>query len=93
MSEWVDRTFYKRGERGKVEPKIWTIRCSDIRLVVHHINGLEGWFMTTYGGGDFNEHEIKGVEKADKAKAVAMDILVSSLGTSFHRWHDLQKQE
>ncbi len=93
MSEykWVDETSYQRGERGNIEPCVWTLKTDDLRLSVHRIYGLEGWFMSAFGIIRFSDQELTGIEDVEKAKFVALEELVSQLSSIFHKWHNIQR--
>lgn len=47
MFKWVDATGYRRGERGKVEPKVWEISLSEVRIWVgcNHIYYPDTWVV------------------------------------------------
>lgn len=46
-NEWVDETSYRRGERGKIEPRTWELRTgTDLRVQVHRILFADGWFAS-----------------------------------------------
>lgn len=46
--QWVDVTSYSRGERGSVEPSAWELRGQHLRMIVHRMHSLDGWFGTCH---------------------------------------------
>jgi hypothetical protein len=45
--KWQDETSYSREERAQgVPPRNWEIKVEDMRLAVHRLHKLPGWYST-----------------------------------------------
>ncbi len=62
---WKDTTSYSQGERGKAEPRTWSIETSGLRIVVTRRHGCEGWWGSCYAMG-VEQHQL---DEADIASA------------------------
>ena len=48
---WKDVTGYGHGERGTAEPRAWELDLAGLRVTVHRLHGLPGWYGTCHAMG------------------------------------------
>ena len=77
MSDWEDTTSYSRGERDKAEPREWELAFPNIRIKVHRLHGIPGWFLSCHALG-VERKDLK-CEDLEKAKAKAVNGIIAWL--------------
>jgi len=87
MGDWEDTTSYGRGERGTIDPLAWELALPNIRIRVHRLHVLPGWYLSCYAlGVERKDLKCEDVEKAkSKAVNVIMAWLKAALG-DVERW-------
>lgn len=84
MSLWEDTTGYRQGDRGKVEPRIWTTDLENenvaLRIIVHrHVNyEPDQWLMSCRDVAGFTNHQLK-AKDVDAAKHEALHLVYNTL--------------
>lgn len=76
---WVDSTSYSQGERGKVEPRTWSLcssRLGQIKVSITRRLYSTGWVIAIVGltATGRHEHEIADLPAVD-AKSAAVEYL------------------
>lgn len=80
--EWKDATSYRQGERQQKpppEPRQWEARFGDIRISVHRVHRVDGWFLSCYQLGIDRRMLSVPTDSAEEAKQVAAVRLTEEL--------------
>lgn len=72
MGKWKDETTYARGETDRT-PRVWALRAHNLRLAVHRIHHLEGWFMSC--APFFKNRAMTASDDVEQLKSIAIERL------------------
>ena len=75
--KWNDVTSYSRGERGTVEPRSWELAHCGMRLCVHRLHRVPGWYLSANEIGI--DRRFVHDDNLEEAKRVAIDYVRSFL--------------
>lgn len=78
--QWKDETSYSQNEkRNETEPRVWEVRFDDMRVVVHRIHRLKGWFVSCRQIG-INDWELQvPSDKPEDAKRAGATMIAAEL--------------
>ena len=74
---WKDESGYSYTvgqRRGEVEPSIWAFDSKHLRVSVHRLIGLDGWYASVRGFLNFKDRRLKSTE-IDEAKSEAIRLV------------------
>lgn len=78
--EWKDATSYGQdARRGVTEPRIWEARFDSIRMSVHRVHGLDGWYLSCHQLGIDCSQLAVPTDTADEAQRVGAARLTVEL--------------
>lgn len=82
MINWEDATSYSRGDKERI-PSIWHLKVGCLRIAIHRLIRMEGWFVTCYAldiennplcSEDINKAKIEGLQLVIKKIEVLEQI-------------------
>lgn len=75
--EWKDTTSYSRSDTKRI-PRIYELKINDLRIIVHRVTHLEGWFLSVYHKLPIRDRFLGDIDIED-AKQEAIKIIIAEI--------------